>query len=84
MTYYLAYSRTNTTFEKQKRLRNSRFHLRVKQRLPLLKFTVLFPAPTSLSVAYTKHEVSMETTKNRKEFNRHKHAINNVSILIYK
>jgi hypothetical protein len=35
--------------------------------LVLPKLTVLFPVPTSLSVAYTKHEVSVEKPKDRKE-----------------
>lgn len=50
--------------------------------LLLLKLTVSFLVPTSLLVADTKHEVSVETTKNRKDFfNGNAHAINNVSTL---
>jgi len=44
--------------------------------LVLQKLTVFFPVPTSLLVAYTKHEVSVEKPKTERKFNRKIHAFN--------
>jgi len=65
--YNIPYSRLHINFQRHKSHRNLHFHLRVKRMLPLLKLIGPFLVPTALLVAYTKHEASGKTTKNRKQ-----------------